>query len=161
MVIVGIDPGVQPTLALLDGTRVEFFDETAVKVKRGKTIKREPEARLITRILKQWTPDLVIIEQVTMRPGEGASGGGSFMRARGILEGVCAGLGLSYQLVAPVTWTRQMRVPKGDGGSRRRALELMPDLIEDLARKKDHNRADALLIALWGKQFAAPAHPLF
>lgn len=162
MIICGIDPGVQPTLAFLfSDNAVEFAEETCVQVKRGRSVKREAEARLIAQAIRGWNPDLVIIEKVTPRPGEGISGSGSFMRARGVLEGVCAGLGLTYHLIEPSTWTRQMHVKKGDDGGRARALELMPHLAEELKRKKDHNRADALLLALWGKQFIVPTHPLF
>lgn len=162
MIICGIDPGVQPTLAFLfrDNT-VEFVEETCIQVKRGKTVKREAEARFIANALRGWQPDLVIIEKVNPRPGEGISSSGQFMRARGILEGVCAGLGFTYEMVDPSTWTRQMRLRKGDDAGRARALELLPNLVEALARKKDHNRADAVLLALWGRQYIAPNHPLF
>lgn len=162
MIIAGMDPGAQTTIAVLfDDNTVEFCEDTAFKVKRGKSTKNDPQAHLIANFLRGWSPDLVIIEQVNIRPGEGVSSGGVFMRARGICEGVVAGLGVSFHLVAPTVWTRDMKLKKGDDAGRARALELMPSLAEALARKKDHNRADAVLLALWGRQFLVPKHPLF
>jgi hypothetical protein len=162
MKIVGIDPGVQPTLACLhDNNEVIFEDETCVTVKRGKSLKREPEPRVICRILKIWHPDLVIIERVGGRPGESISAVASFMRALGILQGICCGMTLPFEMVEPSRWTRDMRVKKGEDAGRARALELFPHLTEDLHRKKDHNRADAAMLALWGRQFVVPNHPLF
>ena len=162
MIIAGIDPGAQSTIAVLfEDNTVEFCEDTCVQVKRSKSVKREPEAHLIANFLRGWDPDLVIIEQVNIRPGEGVASGGSFMRARGICEGVVAGLGRTFHLVPPVVWTRDMKLKKGDDAGRARALELMPSLAASLTRKKDHNRADAVLLALWGRQFLVPKHPLF
>lgn len=160
-VVVGIDPGVQPVMARIDsGGAVDFNEDTSVNVKRGATKKREPEPRLIANILRRWAPDLVIVERVTGRPGESVAAVGSFMRARGMLEGVCAGLGIPCELVAPNVWSRDMKLRKGDDAGRLRALELMPALAQALATKSSHNRADAFLLALWGRQFIVPGHPL-
>jgi crossover junction endodeoxyribonuclease RuvC len=157
-VIVGIDPGVNPTLCYLNGETIVFADDTSVTVKRGKAMRREPESHLIANILRRWAPDVVFIELVTGRPGESVSAVGSFMRGRGILEGACAGLGIPYSLVPPVVWTRALKLKKGDDAARQKALELCPAIAESLQRKGDHNRADAYLIALWGLKFSQ--HPL-
>jgi crossover junction endodeoxyribonuclease RuvC len=129
-----------------------------LRLKRGKSIKTEPQAHLMAAALRAWMPiDLAIIEQVHGRPGEAVGAVGSFMRARGQAEGACAGLGVLFQLVDAAKWTRDMKVGKGDDAGRMRALALCPTVADQLAKKKDHNRADALLLALWGLHYAE--HP--
>jgi len=159
--IVGIDPGVQCALALLNGAVVEFNDNTMVKVKRGASQKKEPEARFIANALRRWAPDLVIIEKVHGFPGESIAAVNQFMRARGICEGVAAGLGVPYELVEPARWYKDLKLRRGDDASRLRCLELWPALAGELEAKNTHNKADALLLALWGQQFVIPGHPLF
>jgi len=160
-VIVGIDPGVRPTLCRIDTDgAVEFTEETAVIVKRGKAKRTVPQPALIANILRRWSPDHVIIEAV--QPVGRAEGktrspltGGLLMHARGICEGVVAGLGIPHDLVAPSVWTKAMKVTPGSGpeGARKRALELQPALAQALARKSDHNRAASFLLAKWGGEF--------
>src|SRR5262245_9238437 len=118
-------------------------------------MKTEPQAHLVAAILRRWMPiDLAIIEQVHGRPGESVGAVGSFMRARGQCEGACAGLGIPFVLVDAAKWTRDMKVGRGDDAGRQRAMIICPALADDLARKKDHNRADAFMLALWGRDHA-------
>jgi len=55
-------------------------------------------------------------------------------------------------LVSPQEWRKKMGVPKGKDGSRQRVLELRPDLASRFSRKKDHGRADAVLMGLYGEK---------
>lgn len=166
MKIVAIDPGVTPTLCLRYGDVTAFFEETSVKVKRNKTMKSEPAAVLIAQKLREWQPDLVVIENVQPRPvrdgrAQGMGSTAAFMAAKGILIGICAGLELPTEMVSPLRWQRDMKLRKGgEENVRMKALEIFPKLGEQLKRKKDHNRAAALLMAVWGERFAAPNHPL-
>jgi len=94
---------------------------------------------------------MVFVEQVSARPGQGVTSMFRFGESFGLVKGVCAGIGLPLTLVTPQEWRRGMRVPTGKDGSRQRILELQPELAKRFARKKDHGRADAMLIALHGK----------
>jgi hypothetical protein len=162
-VIVAIDPGVRPTLCRIDSNgAVDFAEETAVVIKKGKAKRTQPAPALIVGVLKRWQPDVVFIEAVN--PVGKAAGqkrspltGGMLMHARGICEGACAGLGLPVELVAPSVWTRIMKVAPGSGpeGARKRALEILPALSEALARKGDHNRAAAFLLARYGRDYSS------
>jgi hypothetical protein len=159
-VIVGIDPGVRPTLCRIDGNGgVEFTEDTAVVIKRSKGKRTMPHPALIANILRRWAPDHVVIEEVN--PVGKVAGqkrspltGGMLMHARGICEGVVAALGIPCDLVPPSVWTRAMKVRVGSGpeGARQRALEINPALAEALARKGDHNRAASFLLAKWGSE---------
>ena len=69
------------------------------------------------------------------------------------MRGVLAGLGIPYELVTPQKWKRAMGVPSGDKSSSRPvALRLFPSLAAELRLKKDHGKADALLIAGYGRR---------
>ena len=73
--------------------------------------------------------------------------------------GVLAALRVPYESIAPSAWKAQMGIPKGatKDVSRARALALFPALAEQLARKKDDGRAEALLLAEWRRRQDATA----
>ena len=163
MRIVGIDPGVQPALAFkdTDNARIELFDDTARKIKRGKKEFTEPDVPVVAERLRTWRPDIVALEHVQAISGQGLTSTASFMRAFGLLEGILIGLGLSYELVRPQRWQRDLRVKAGPDAARAKALQFYPSLTDQLSRKKDHNRAAALLIMLWAERTLLREHPLF
>lgn len=93
-----------------------------------------------------------VVEHVHSMPRQGVASMFRFGCAFGQILGVLQALGIPYELVQPQTWKRAMRLPGGEGKqeiARNRALELFPTLHDRLARKKDHNRAEALLLAQW------------
>ena len=95
----------------------------------------------------------VFIEKCQSMPGQGISSIARYMTGYGIIRGICVGLGIPYTLVHPKTWKGVMMkdMPKEKDASILRALQLYPKI--DLPRKKDHGKADALLLSLWGKLF--------
>ena len=56
-----------------------------------------------------------------------------------------------YTMVTPVVWKRAMNLPKDKDAARRMAQQWFPDRASELKRKKDEHRAEALLIALYGR----------
>lgn len=103
-------------------------------------------------ILKNLSVDRAVVEHVHAFPGQGVSSMFRFGTAFGQILGVLQALGIPYELVEPAKWKRAMRLPGGKNKgetSRLRALELFPQMSSDLSRKKDHNRAEALLMARW------------
>lgn len=156
--IIGVDPGCPLTLGVLtDGSPTATYsdDEVAAKVVKSgrKHASYVNQAALITNILRKESPDLVIIERVTIRPTESLTAGVPFVGSMFLVEGICSGLGLPYKLVAPSVWKPAMKIkvtlqsPKEP--ARVRALETWPAFADWFARKKDHNRAEALLLAQW------------
>jgi crossover junction endodeoxyribonuclease RuvC len=93
-----------------------------------------------------------LIEKVHAMPGQGVSSMFSFGRAAGIVEGVLAGLSVSFELIPPATWIKSMRTFGGKDGSRQRAQELFPDYAHLFARKKDDGRAEAALLACYAAE---------
>ena len=165
--IVGIDPGVQPSMALRDTATgfIEFCEDTSALVKKGKSERTEPRPHLVCAVLRRWKPDIVCIEAVTpiaRKEGraQGLASTANFMRARGILEGCCAGLSIQYELVAPQQWQRDLRIKSGHELVRAAAINMFPAQEHKLKLKKDHNKAAALMLAIWIERYLLPNHPL-
>ena len=155
--IVGIDPGAGGGLALLDAQSelVAVCDMPVVAVDG----KRRVAAGALADMLAGWKPQLVIIEKTGARPGQGTTSMYSFGYACGILEGVCAGLGIGIVLAHPKTWKRAMGVTADKGACRIAAQRMWPVHHERFARVRDDGRAEAALLAAyqvmqWGARAA-------
>jgi crossover junction endodeoxyribonuclease RuvC len=86
-------------------------------------------------------------------PGQGVSSVFSFGRTYGAIEGVVASLGIPMRRVVPQVWIKKMKVRNGKDGARAMAMELFPHSADKFARKKDHNRADAALLAYYASKW--------
>ena len=153
MHIIGIDPGLTGAVAILpEGL---FFDTPTASVKKGSSKKVYLVAEMVT-ILAIVDRDNahVYIEDVHAMPGQGVSSTFSFGRGYGLWEGIVAALGIPYTLVSPVRWKRAMMdgMGKEKGASRVRAGQLFPQFADLLGLVKHHGRADALLIAEYGRR---------
>ena len=84
-------------------------------------------------------------------PRQGSSSGFTFGRAVGAIEATIALSGIPVTIVEPSVWKRFHKLPgKEKEASRQRALEIFPASHALLARKLDHGKAEASLIALYG-----------
>lgn len=159
--ILGVDPGLDGAIAVLDGSRVvEVYDiptfDVTVGGKAGET--RKKRRRLDTRSLYDWLAAQAagvsgaVLEEVHASPQMGVSSAFTFGRTVGEISACirCAGIPLDF--VAPQKWKRDLRVGADKDEARMRATDLMPDAAGQWARKKDHNRAEAALIAWWAKE---------
>lgn len=161
--ILGVDPGLTGALALIgpDGVIVEDLPIMA-NGKGGATVKNQINGAALAQLLRPHVADIriAIVEQVsTMRQkGEGGAKqgmatNGSLMHSLGVIQGVLAALGIPVQMVAPASWKKAMGLVGTDKEvSRAKAQQLFP--AAPLARKKDHNRAEALLLAVYGQNLA-------
>jgi crossover junction endodeoxyribonuclease RuvC len=157
VIVLGFDPGITGAVAVLvDDKIVSVIDMPVVekRIASGKMRRRVSAAGIAdiinNRIFSPNTGVEAWVEQVSPRPGEGTVSSFSFGRSVGVIEGVLAGLGVPTNFVAPPVWMKELRVPRD--GSIGRCLEIYPYLAKDLSRKKDHGRADAALIALFGSR---------
>jgi len=90
----------------------------------------------------------VIIEQVSAMPGQGVTSMFNFGQSYGILKGICSAMQLSMYFVRPAKWKKYFNLINSEkDASRTRAIEIFPYFSSQLARKKDSNKADAILIA--------------
>lgn len=154
--VIGIDPGLDGAMAIMSvagewRTVVCPTPTTAAKSKGSRRVFDSwVMADLIRGAAKHGRIDLVVLEQVGVRPGEGAVGAFSFGRGVGIWEGICAAMGLSVERPTPQRWKGKLGVPTDKQAARVHAMGLFPGV--SLARKKDHGLAEALLLAEYGRR---------
>lgn len=157
-VIIAVDPGIQGAFAtMVDGRLAELVDMPTLTITVSNRQRRRVDAFTIGTELKALLNRHVgpvdrlhfLIEEVGVRPKEGAVGAFSFGRGVGALEGVAIGLGMPVRYVPPTTWSRALKLKKGKDANRLRAMELFPEFREQFGRVKDDGRADAALIAHW------------
>lgn len=136
--IVGIDPGATGAIAAID-SGADVWDMPAT-------------AKDLVDVLIQFKPHetIAIVEQAQSMPGQGLSSTFKYGVGFGTILGALAALGIPHRLVTPSTWKRQMGIDKDKGRARGLAQQLFPTA--PLSRVKDHGRAEALLIAEWGRR---------
>lgn len=152
--VIGIDPGASGAIAILDvrGGLVDAFDMPTVEIQIGKAMKHRVAPEAIASELRCYAEyATAVIEKVGAMPGQGVSSMFAFGEAYGLVRGVLAGMGIPVTTVTPAVWTKAMRVAAGKDGSRQRAMELWPDKAALFKRVRDDGRAEASLIAAWGK----------
>ncbi len=160
--IVAADPGLPLTMAHLDlvSGAVAFYElghvaDLIVDGKGKQAWVNSPHK--CAGQLATIKPDRVIIERVAIWPGEDVKTGAAFVGAMHMCMGICAALRLSYTTSPPSVWKRDAHVPgKGEPGAKRKIVDLArsrhPEARHLLTAVGHHNRADALLLALWAAE---------
>lgn len=159
MLHVGIDPGLHGAIAFLfDNRSPLIFDTPTLLVQHTTSRKHEyllPQmVALLSDALTASVQVHVTLEAVHAMPGQGVTSMFNFGRGLGLWEGMLVALRIPYDKVAPQTWKKVMLADGGKdkGSAQMKALSLFPELADQLARKKDDGRAEAVLLALYGKQ---------
>ena len=151
MKIIGIDPGLSGAIAILENNKVlRIFDMPVMP--EGKKNKRQLNSAQLVKLLKDnilKNEDIsVVVEQVNAMPGQGVTSLFNFGQTFGAIKGVCAALGLPIFFVRPSKWKKHFElINSSKDSSRTKAIEMYPALSNDLAKKKDVNKSDAILIA--------------
>ena len=120
----------------------------------GKKNKRQINSAQVTNIIKERLKDgkevIVVVEHVNAMPGQGVTSMFNFGQSFGVIKGICAALGLPIYFVRPSKWKKHFNLIKTNkDASRTKVIEAYPEISSKLHRKKDSNRADAILIALY------------
>jgi len=104
---------------------------------------------ILKRINKVENQDIrVVIEHVSAMPGQGVTSMFNFGQSFGILKGLCSAMQLPMHFVRPAKWKKYFNLINSEkDASRTRAIEIFPYFSSQLSRKKDSNKADAILIA--------------
>ena len=149
---IGIDPGLDGAVAIIsaNGT-IDIADTPTVNVGKGKKVRREHVPAQMVDILRPYLHcnPVAALENVHAMPRQGVRSMFSMGKGMGLWLGILAGLGIPYDLVQPTRWKAAMMDGQGKekDASRFRAQQLFSQLASELRRKKDHGRAEALLIA--------------
>jgi crossover junction endodeoxyribonuclease RuvC len=93
----------------------------------------------------------VFVERAAARPGQGVTSMFRFGEAAGALYGLVVGLGFPVTFATPQQWQKHHGIGASADAARQRAVQLYPHLAPMLARKRDQHRADALLLACYGR----------
>jgi crossover junction endodeoxyribonuclease RuvC len=147
---VGIDVGITGAVAVLDKGFVQLYDIPTREVGGNAKVKREVDGPALARML-EYLPiqkTRVLIERTNAMPGQGVASMFSMGVSRGVVLGVLGCLALPYAEVTPQKWKKAfglVKAPKSE--SIRLAIELYPAAAQWLTRAKDHNRAEAILLA--------------
>jgi crossover junction endodeoxyribonuclease RuvC len=157
MIVAGIDPGIHGGLAIVaveNGAAPRLVAAIDVPV-IGTNAKERVDAIAIGTWLSKHDVQHAFIERAQAMPKQGVSSIFKYARAAGSIEAAIALSGIPVTIVEPSVWKRHWKLPgKDKESSRQQALQLFPAAHAVLARRKDHGRAEAALIALYGAKSA-------
>ena len=153
MLIIGIDPGISGSICFFqDGKIVDVVEMPTMT--EGKKNKKQVNGSQIFNEISEKIEKLdkkeikVVIEQVSAMPGQGVTSMFNFGQSFGILKGICSAMQLPMYFVRPAKWKKYFNLINSEkDASRTRAIEIFPYFSNQLSRKKDSNKADAILIA--------------
>jgi len=153
MLIIGIDPGISGSICFLDNGKVLDVIEMPIMTDGKKNKKQVNGSQVyneISKRIKQFEKNQirVVIEHVSAMPGQGVTSMFNFGQSFGILKGICTAMQLPMYFVRPAKWKKYFNLLNSEkDASRTRAIEIFPYFSSQLSRKKDSNKADAILIA--------------
>ena len=153
MLIIGIDPGITGAICFFEDRKIiDLIEMPNMAV--GKKNKRQVNGaqvynEIFERIKNYNKKDIkVVIEQVSAMPGHGVTSMFNFGQSFGVLKGVCSAMQLSMYFVRPARWKKYFNLINSEkDASRTKAIQIFPYISAQLSRKKDANKADAILIA--------------
>ena len=153
MLIIGIDPGISGSICFFEDGKIIQVIEMPTMTDGRKNKKQVNGAQIYNEISKKIyqidKQDIrVVIEQVSAMPGQGVTSMFNFGQSFGVLKGVCSAMQLPMYFVRPAKWKKHFGLIKSEkDASRTRAIEMFPYFSSQLSKKKDSNKADAILIA--------------
>ena len=153
MFIIGIDPGISGAICFFENGKILDVIEMPT-MNEGKKNKRQVNgAQIYNEISKRMNKTnneevRVVVEQVSAMPGQGVTSMFNFGQSFGIIKGICSAMQLSLFFVRPAKWKKYFNLINSEkDASRTRAIEIFPYFSSQLSKKKDSNKADAILIA--------------
>ena len=152
MLIIGIDPGISGSICFFEEGKILDVIEMPVMTDGKKNKKQVNGAQIYNEIFKRIDTShkdiRVVIEQVSAMPGQGVTSMFNFGQSFGILKGICSAMQLPMFFVRPTKWKKYFNLINSQkDASRTRAIEIFPYFSAQLSKKKDSNKADAILIA--------------
>ena len=153
MLIIGIDPGISGSICFFEnGKIIEIIDMP--NMTDGKKNKKQVNGAQIYNEISERIKNIpkneinVVLEQVSAMPGQGVTSMFNFGQSFGILKGICSAMQLPMYFVRPAKWKKYFGLIKSEkDASRTKAIEMFPYFSSQLSKKKDSNKADAILIA--------------
>ncbi len=153
MFIIGIDPGISGAICFFEnGKIIEIIDMPIMN--DGKKNKKQVNGAQIYNEIHEQIKNIpkheinVVLEQVSAMPGQGVTSMFNFGQSFGVIKGICAAMRLPLHFVRPAKWKKYFNLLNSEKqASRTKAIEIFPEISHKLSKKKDINKADAILIA--------------
>ena len=153
MLIIGIDPGISGSICFFeDGKIVDIIEMPSMA--EGKKNKRQVNGSQIYNEIYSRIKNLnkqeikVVIEQVSAMPGQGVTSMFNFGQSFGVLKGICSAMQLPMYFVRPAKWKKYFNLINSEkDASRTKAIQIFPYISSQLSKKKDSNKADAILLS--------------
>ncbi len=153
MFIIGIDPGISGAICFFENGRIIDIIEMP-SMAEGKKNKKQVNGNQLFNEIKFRLPDTnkenvcVVVEHVSAMPGQGVTSMFNFGQSFGVIKGICSAMQLPIHFVRPAKWKKYFNlINASKDASRSRAIEIFPSVSDKLKRKKDINKADAILIS--------------
>ena len=151
---IGIDPGLYGAVAVLapDGTVKALAHVPTLTLRTSRGTRQEYDVPGLVALLEPYRgPQChVLIEEAQPMPGQGVRSMFVCGLGMGVWLGILAALALPHTRVRPQVWKKAFSLGKDKEAARLRAIQLFPTAA--LRRKRDHGKAEALLLALYGQQ---------
>ena len=153
MLIIAIDPGISGSICFFEDGKILDVVEMPTMIEGKKNKKQANGAQIYNEILKRINKIdkkniKVIIEQVSAMPGQGVTSMFNFGQSFGVIKGICSAMELPIFYVRPAKWKKHFNLINSEkDASRTKVIEMFPRISNKLSRKKDNNKADAILIA--------------
>ena len=151
MKIIGIDPGLSGGIAVLKNNSIKKLYDMPV-MPEGKKNKRQLNSAQLAKLIKDNIDKneevVIVVEQVNAMPGQGVTSMFNFGQTFGAIKGISAALELPIFFVRPAKWKKHFElINSSKDASRTKAIEMYPSVSDELSKKKDVNKSDAILIA--------------
>ncbi len=153
MLIISIDPGLSGSICFFKEGKILDVIEMPTMAEGKKNKKQVNGSQIFNEISKRIQEIdnkniKVVIEQVSAMPGQGVTSMFNFGQSFGILKGICSAMRLPMYFIRPAKWKKYFNLINSEkDASRTKAIEIFPYFSSNLAKKKDSNKADAILIA--------------
>ena len=145
-IIIGIDPGAVSGAYAVLTTDGKFCLCNDFPVK-DKMIDGKQFADDLDDIIKATGEATAVLEHVNAMPGQGVCSSFNFGQGFGMIKGILDAFEITYDLVRPAKWKKALKLDREAETSLCLARQLYPGSQPFLKRKKDHNRAEAILLA--------------
>ena len=153
MYIIGIDPGISGAICFFkNGKIIDVIEMPSMA--EGKKNKKQVNGNQLYNEIKLRISETdkhevcVVVEHVTAMPGQGVTSMFNFGQSFGVIKGLCSAMQLPIHFIRPTKWKKYFNlINSSKDASRSRAIEIFPNISEKLKRKKDTNKADAILIS--------------
>ena len=153
MYIIGIDPGISGAVCFFnEGKIIDVIEMPSMA--EGKKNKKQVNGNQLFNEIKSRLSNInqdevcVVVEHVTAMPGQGVTSMFNFGQSFGVIKGICSAMELPIFYVRPAKWKKHFNLINSEkDASRTKVIEMFPRISNKLSRKKDNNKADAILIA--------------